>query len=612
MKNLDVVLMCVITFSFQLYGQNIPYNQEFQVNTYTDCYQTAPAISALPDGGFVICWDSFFQDGYGDGIFAQKFDKNYQKIGNEFQVNTYFNSNQFEPTIAAFSDGGFIICWIGHLAENFGDGIFAQKFDKNGQKIGDEFLANTYTNSYQSDPKVVVLSNDGFVICWATERGIFALQYDKNVQKYGEEFKVNSYNDLRTRKPAIIALSNGGFAVCWALSYRYGAEGGGIFAQRFTENGQKIGDEFQVNSIINGREDYPDNPDIVSQPKAGFIICWRNKNSIYTQRFDENGQRFGDEFHVNTYNDFGAEDPAITALSDSGFVVCWESYGQDGSQSGVFGQRFNNNGEKTGPEFQVNTYTENRQEDPCLATLPDGGIIVCWESDKQDGSDDGVFGKYYFEAPIQHHLTPFSLGEPLNDATVNVCDPKFMWSQASAIHECYPWEITYDLYIDTDYNFSTSDIITGIQDTTYLIDSLTTGHTHFWKVLAHNLAGDSLWSSEVNGFYIRPDAKPTPVNVFCQNTPATFTLHQNYPNPFNATTTIRYDMPTQSHVTLRIYDTLGRLVVELVNAEGQAAGAHAVVWDGTDNSGRVVPSGLYVYALQTETSKVVKKMVVLE
>ncbi|MBN2012829.1 T9SS type A sorting domain-containing protein [candidate division KSB1 bacterium] len=95
-------------------------------------------------------------------------------------------------------------------------------------------------------------------------------------------------------------------------------------------------------------------------------------------------------------------------------------------------------------------------------------------------------------------------------------------------------------------------------------------------------------------------------------TPGDFQLMQNYPNPLNATTTIRYDIPTQSHVSLRIYDTLGRLVTELVNAEGRAAGAHAVVWDGTNFDGTVVPSGLYVYALQTEKSRVVKKMVVLE
>jgi hypothetical protein len=78
--------------------------------------------------------------------------------------------------------------------------------------------------------------------------------------------------------------------------------------------------------------------------------------------------------------------------------------------------------------------------------------------------------------------------------------------------------------------------------------------------------------------------------------PQTFALRQNYPNPFEASTTIRYDLPVRAEVRLAIYDVLGRTVRTLVARE-QFAGAHAVVWDGRDDAGREVASGLYVYRL---------------
>ena len=85
--------------------------------------------------------------------------------------------------------------------------------------------------------------------------------------------------------------------------------------------------------------------------------------------------------------------------------------------------------------------------------------------------------------------------------------------------------------------------------------------------------------------------------------PHKFTLYQNYPNPFNPVTTISYDIPTESDVTLIIYDITGRIVQTLVN-ESQQAGMKSIVWNATD-----VSSGVYIYSIQagdfTQTSKMI-------
>lgn len=88
--------------------------------------------------------------------------------------------------------------------------------------------------------------------------------------------------------------------------------------------------------------------------------------------------------------------------------------------------------------------------------------------------------------------------------------------------------------------------------------------------------------------------------------PAEFGLCQNYPNPFNAQTTIRYVLPEASHVTVNIYDILGRHVTTLVN-DSQPAGSHHMIWNAADRS-----SGIYFYRIQAGEFAETKKMTLLK
>ncbi|MDZ7261734.1 MAG: T9SS type A sorting domain-containing protein, partial [candidate division KSB1 bacterium] len=78
---------------------------------------------------------------------------------------------------------------------------------------------------------------------------------------------------------------------------------------------------------------------------------------------------------------------------------------------------------------------------------------------------------------------------------------------------------------------------------------------------------------------------------------AGFILQQNYPNPFNATTVIRYALPFDSRVMVKIFDLLGKEVAVLEKDEIKPAGWHSVTWDGQDQYGRPSPSGIYFYQL---------------
>jgi hypothetical protein len=89
--------------------------------------------------------------------------------------------------------------------------------------------------------------------------------------------------------------------------------------------------------------------------------------------------------------------------------------------------------------------------------------------------------------------------------------------------------------------------------------------------------------------------------------PESYVLQQNYPNPFNPATLIRYELPKAGHVSLIIYNSLGQEVRRLVDKQ-QAAGYHDVTWNGRDQNGKPVPSGVYHYRLQVGDFVAAKRM----
>ena len=102
-----------------------------------------------------------------------------------------------------------------------------------------------------------------------------------------------------------------------------------------------------------------------------------------------------------------------------------------------------------------------------------------------------------------------------------------------------------------------------------------------------------------------------PILASIKNVPNQFALRQNYPNPFNPETTIRFDLPTAAPVKLNIYNAKGQLVRTLVN-EKMESGYHNICWDGTDETGYPVASGVYFYRINADKFNASKKMVMLK
>lgn len=324
-------------------------------------------------------------------------------IGPEFKVNSYTSDWQSNPSIAIDGDGDFVVAWHGYAQDGSGSNIYAQRFNALGVSQSAEFLVNSTTSEWQNNPAVAIDADGDFVITWegyaqdGSAYGIYAQRYNSMGVPQGSEFQVNTHTTNIQNVPDIAMDASGDFVITWQ-SYQQDGSGYGIYAQRYDATGTPQGSEFRVNSHTS---DWQNDPSIAMDASGDFVVVWHSSGQdgsdegIYAQRYDAAGMPQGSEFLVNSYTDGVQRHAAVAMDFDGDFVIAWESYLQDGWGEGIYAQRFNSLGTPQGSEFQVHTHTSNRQTAPAVSLSADGDFVISWESYEQDGSSFGIYARQF-------------------------------------------------------------------------------------------------------------------------------------------------------------------------------------------------------------------------
>jgi len=403
-RTIAVVVLLAAIDSAAWAAAGDPAGTEFQVNTFTSGEQSYPAVSADGAGGFVVVWESTGQDGSGIGVFGQRFSSAGTPAGTEFQINTYTTDDQRAAAVGPDGAGGFVVVWHSYRQDGGSYGIFGQRFNSAGAPAGTEFQVNTHTSSAQMYPAVGADGAGGFVVAWQSTGqdgsgiGVFGQRFSSAGTPAGTEFQINTYTTDDQRAAAVAADGGGGFVVAWESKGQDGLSSG-IFGRRFSGGGAPAGTEFQINTYtIN--EQY--NPAVGADGAGGFVVAWQSAGQdsssswgVFGQRFGSAGTPAGTEFQINTYTTDDQQRPAVGPDGAGGFVVTWDSQNQDGSAYGVFGRRFTSAGDPAATEFQINTYTTNFQWTPAVGPDGTGRFVVAWSSNTQDGSNRGIFAQRF-------------------------------------------------------------------------------------------------------------------------------------------------------------------------------------------------------------------------
>ncbi len=216
---------------------------EFLVNVVSSGDQSDSTVAInRTNGEFVIAWASAGQDGSGSGIYARRFNgllgSAVSPLDDEFRVNTTTANDQTDPSIGVNpSTGEFLMTWTSAGQDGSGTGIFAQRFNSSGAAQGTEFLVNTTTTGDQTDSSVAVDIGGDAYVTW-TNAGVpgsglqvFAQQFNKLGQKKEGELTVNT-TTAGDQKNASVAMNLLGQAiVVWSGNGT--ADANGVYFQRY-------------------------------------------------------------------------------------------------------------------------------------------------------------------------------------------------------------------------------------------------------------------------------------------------------------------------------------------------------------------------------------------
>ena len=284
--------------------------------------------------------------------------------------------------------------------------------------LGPEGQVNTYTTDQQRASQMTVLSDGSYVIVWesygqddtnpysGSPYGIYAQRFSAAGVKLGAETLVNHDVVSTQSMPHVTALTGGGYVVVWDTKYGLDGSSFGIDMQAYSNNGVKIGVETRVNTTTANDQIIPS---ISALADGSFVVCWESKvqdytdtYGVYLQHFNAAGAPIGGELRANTTVIGNQTEGVIAGLNDNGWVVAWTSEDQDGSGTGIYAQRYSSNGAKSGTEFRVNTTTTYNQSEAAIAVLADGTYIITWSNETVAGTTD-IYMQRFNTAPLTFH-----------------------------------------------------------------------------------------------------------------------------------------------------------------------------------------------------------------
>lgn len=286
----------------QRYSPNcIPQGINLRVNDDTlndTCQQLDPYIGMNRlTGNFVIAWTDQRNHTIKHDIYAQRYNYDGTKIGNNFKVNDDTVNTRFYPCIAINNRGDFIIVWNDYRNNNNYPDIYAQKYDSSGTPEGTNFKVNSVNTGdpVGCRPAAAMDYSGNFVIAWKDGRNgrwdIYAQRYNSNAIPQDTNFQVNDGADPgmsgHIRPSAAINSDSGNFVIVWE-NYT-GSLAPDIYMKEFAKNGIQEDTNLQVNEDPNESwQTYP----FVAANSNKVVFVWKDAKigtpDIYAKLTDWN------------------------------------------------------------------------------------------------------------------------------------------------------------------------------------------------------------------------------------------------------------------------------------------------------------------------------------
>jgi hypothetical protein len=307
--------------------------------------QYDPAVARNAQGNFIVVW-SQVANGNSE-IMARRYLASGAPAGAIFKVSqdsagTPTIPADFNPAVAATSDGGYLVAWMNLLpaGNGFPGGtpqVLSRKISSAGVPVGAQVKISTgLVNGDRPDvcvdtsgkPVVVWTSADGFPLFEPNHKGVSLRQLTPAGAPMGAAELVVAAPLASSARPSVSCGSGSTFVVVWHSDQPPAAERSDILGQRFSRLGRPVGPAFRINTTTANEQR---NPSIAHDPKGNFVVVWQSyldgtKTGIHGRRFGATANALSPEFEVSSGTTTVLNYPDVAAIGTAGnFVVVWQA-----------------------------------------------------------------------------------------------------------------------------------------------------------------------------------------------------------------------------------------------------------------------------------------------
>jgi hypothetical protein len=334
----------------------------FRVNSRGAGPQENPQVSLLKGGGAAFVWQGGAQ-GF-QHIYARFVSPNDLWVGEDVQVNTFPTNAQVNPVVATLANSNVVVAWssFNQASSTSLQDIYAQVLSPTGHKIGGEVAINQYTSFNQRSPSIAALSDGRFVVAWVSEQQRFLEAAGNTTATYGtasvdiygrifsaggapvgDEFLIST-NSRLCSAPRVAAGAAGSFMVVWSERGRVTDTNGWDIAGAVFNSAGVGGPARYLNTTRYGDQYLPS----LSWDGMDYLVVWTSlgqdgsREGIYGQFLHDDGSLDQGEFRVNSTWISQQIQPAVASDGQGRFLAAWTSYGGGDNGFDLYAQRYVN------------------------------------------------------------------------------------------------------------------------------------------------------------------------------------------------------------------------------------------------------------------------------
>lgn len=563
------------------------------------------ALGVTPAGKTMASWTIYDPE---NRIMLQRFTTNLQKDGSSVGVSTADKINH-DPAVTGNIAGNAGIVWTGAALGKVD--VYGAAYTIGPIAVRTEFRINDDAIGAPSfEPDVIAFGRFDWAVVFTDMRrdgGDIMLQ-DLYVggDLIGGNRRVNGDSPGGIQSQPAAAAANDKMLVSWTDSRPVGVGGQNIFC-RFLRPSNDLTGEITVNDDGGDAAHFASDC-AVNKNTISFIVWTDTRGSvpkIYGQRFDQSFAKTGANLLLGPADAAKTGESAVVSADSAGdFIVAYLNRLNTAGPAVEF-KKVTGAGQKSDLFAFVSNVAGSEIDAFDAGVTGDGKIILAWRGFNAGETDIYVTVFDYAGTVVTPTFAITDAPEAAPSAPDLSVDNRGYAIITWMDHRTSP-ATPYRQIFDPSVNPVEANIPTPTVTGRFMQQPAVAGYRGRGLFVWVDARADGL-----NIYASQTLYDPTDVETEQTMTPSSFDLAQNYPNPFNPRTTIRFSLSQSGRVIIEVFNLMGQRVCTLLD-NTLTAGSHQVTWDGTDDTGHKVASGVYLYRMKSGDSIRSRKMTLLK